>query len=191
MLRTIGVGCDGNPDGAPGAAEDGDRVRRPVGTELPERGPMSLMPAVGNQQRELPRQDMIGVVIAVDVAGDEMEQVVFADERQAKPQARGMVAVEAELVIDAVLDRAQRESDAQPGSLRDNEPVATGQRQRRPVTVAPGEHGQLQHKAMQLETHRLQSCSHGRTSGSTLFRKSVQSIFLVGSSPLRNFSMLV
>src|SRR5262249_7354846 len=87
----VGVGVDGEGDGAGGAGEDGDGVGGAVGAEFPQGGAVAFVGAVGGEDGELAGADVGGVVVAVDVAGDEVEKGfgVVVEEAGAEAEAGG------------------------------------------------------------------------------------------------------
>src|SRR5207302_5809206 len=81
------IGIDRDADGAGGAAEDRDRVGRAVGAEFPQRGAVALRRTRARQAGELTRAHVRGVVVAVDVARDQVKEVVLIEKTSAKTQA--------------------------------------------------------------------------------------------------------
>src|SRR6266496_1415396 len=83
----IGIRINRDSDGAGVAAEDRDRMRGAVGAEFPNRRAISLRDTRRSETGKLAGTDMSGVVVAVNVTGDEVEEVLLIRKRRAETQS--------------------------------------------------------------------------------------------------------
>ena len=78
-------------------------MRSAIGAEFPERGAISLGGASGGEAGEFTGTDEGGVIVAVDVSGDEMEEVVLIEQPGVEADAGFKVGREVEVKFQMIV----------------------------------------------------------------------------------------
>jgi hypothetical protein len=182
-------------------------MRRTIGAEFPQRRTVSLKRAIAREHGKLARSDVSGVVVAEDVAGDEVEEGLLVEELDPDTQARREFGLEsqsestrygrARLPPSRTFRRTRfGRSIALPielgvdfRKLCRESANAFRQRQFQPLPVPRCTQRDLQDESVELNP--LLHEDFVAPSGSMLFFGSFQFTFFAGSRPKMNFSMLV
>src|SRR5437763_9722816 len=151
-------------------------MRRAIGAEFPQRRAVSIRARSG-QAWKFARANVRDVVVAMNVARDQVKGILLAGQSRAEAHSRCKGRAHAQQIVDFILPRrVEQELDAQPKELGRVSAVDSPQLERYPLALKERTERQLQLKSVQLQNHD----ALGWTRVLTLFFGSVQSIFCVG-----------